>query len=73
VAEVSPRNTNPWIAFLAGAVAVLAVVLIALAWWRSAHLAENLTASLRATPDLPSLPHMPEGPKLPNPPIPQPK
>jgi hypothetical protein len=73
MADVSPRKTNPWIAFLAGGVAVLAAVLIALAWWRSAHLAENLTASLRAAPDLPSLPHMPEGPKLPKPPIPKPE
>ena len=73
MAEVSPQHSNPWVAFLAGAVAVLAVVLIAFAWMRAEHAAGGMKLSLRDGPNLPSLPQMPEGPKLPDPPIPTPK
>ena len=76
MAEVSnSRNprTNPWIAFLAGAVAMLAVVLIAFAWLRGEQVADSLRFALREAPDLPTLPHMPDAPRLPDAPIPQPK
>lgn len=69
MAETSPRRTSPWIAFLAGAVAVLAIVLLAVAWSHRGDAANGLKLNLHDTPNLPSLPHMPEGPKLPDPPI----
>ena len=73
MAEASPRRTSPWIAFLAGAVAVLAIVLAVIAWSHRGDAADGLKMTLRSAPDLPSLPHMPEGPKLPDPPIPKPR
>jgi hypothetical protein len=73
MAQASPQRTNPWIAFLAGAVAVLAVVLLAFGWQQGHRVAEGLKLTLRDAPNLPSLPQMPEGPKLPDPPIPKPK
>ena len=73
MAEASSQRPNPWIAFLAGAVAVLAVVLIAFAWMQAGHVGDGVKLSLRDTPSLPVLPRTPEGPKLPDPPIPRPK
>jgi len=73
MAEASPQRPGPRVAFMAGAVAVLAVVLIALAWMRAGHATEGMKLGLREAPSLPSLPRNPEGPKLPNPPIPTPK
>jgi hypothetical protein len=67
---------RPWIAFLAGAVVMLVIVLVWMAWnaTRSA-----ITATLRADVALPqrSLPlpktPPPEGPHLPKPPVPAPR
>ena len=73
MADVSKRGTNPWIAFLAGAVAVLAVVLILFGWHGGQRLADGVALSLRDAPDLPTLPHTPEGPRIPNPPVPKPQ
>jgi len=69
MAEASPRRTSPWIAFLAGAVAVLAIVLLLFAWSHRGDAANGLKLTLRDAADLPSLPHMPQGPKLPDPPV----
>ncbi len=69
MAEASSRGTSPWIAFFAGAVALLAVVLIVLAWTHRRDAADGLKLTLHGTPELPSLPHMPEGPKMPDPPL----
>lgn len=68
MAEVTSRRTSPWIAFLAGAVVVLAVVLALFAWSHRGDAADGLKVTLR-TADMPNLPHMPEGPKMPDPPI----
>ncbi len=74
MADASPRRPSPWIAFTAGVVATLAIVL---AWWA-------LSASRRAAPgvhfaapmpnvaELPA-PRLPEAPRLPDPPIPGPR
>ena len=73
MAEVSDKPTNPWIAFMAGAVAVLVVVLIALAWSRGERAAEGVKLGLRDVRALPSLPHTPDAPRLPDAPVPKPK
>ena len=73
MAEVSKHQTSPWVAFLAGAVAVLAVVLIVFGWQGGQRLADGAALSLRNAPDLPAVPRMPEGPHIPNPPIPKPQ
>lgn len=73
MAEVSKRGTSSWVAFLAGAVAVLALVLIVFGWQGGERLADGVAMSLRDAPDLPTVPQMPEGPRVPNPPIPKPQ
>ena len=73
MAEVSKRGTNPWVAFLAGAVAVLALMLALFGWQGGQRFADRVAASLRAAPALPAVPQMPEGPRLPDPPIPKPQ
>ena len=73
MSEVSNERTSPWIAFLAGAVVMLAIVLIAFAWVRGERAAEGLTLALRDAPDLPTLPRMPDAPRLPDAPMPKPK
>ena len=74
MAETSPRRTSPWMAFCAGAVVMLAIVL---AWWalsagRRAVDKVTLVAPIPRPSDL-TVPHLPNGPKLPNPPVPMPK
>jgi hypothetical protein len=73
MADVSNRGTNPWIAFLAGAVAVLAVVLIVFGWSRGERAAVGLRFALRDAPTLPAVPRMPDAPRLPDAPVPHPK
>ena len=73
MAEVSNQRTSPWIAFLAGAVAMLVVVLVLFAWWSGERAAEGAKLALRNAPVLPTLPHMPDAPRLPDAPIPKPK
>jgi hypothetical protein len=48
MAEVSNQRTSPWIAFLAGAVVMLAIVLIAFAWWRGEQAAQGVTLAAPA-------------------------
>lgn len=73
MADVSKHGTNPWVAFLAGAVALLAVVLIVFGWQGGERAAEGVAVALRDAHGLPKLPPMPEGPRLPDPPIPRPQ
>ena len=77
--ETEPRpdpKTRTWIAFAAGAVAMLAIVLAWLAFDRMHEAAGTLRADIALPkPDLPSLPTTPppEGPHLPRVPTPQPR
>jgi len=73
MADVSKRGTSPWVAFVAGAVVVLALMLALFGWQGGQRLADGVAMSLRAAPDLPALPQMPEGPRLPNAPVPKPQ
>ena len=73
MAEVSKRGTSPWVAFVAGAVVVLALMLALFGWQGGQRLADGVAISLRAAPNLPTVPQMPEGPRLPDPPIPKPQ
>lgn len=74
MAETSQERTPVWLAFLAGAVTMLVIVLLWLAWnaTRTA-----MSAALRAdflpqrTLRLPRMP--PDRPHLPNPPFPTPR
>lgn len=75
MAQGAEPRSRQWIAFLAGAVAMLALVLIWLAWSRL-HEAASLRADVRLpSTDLPSLPSQPppEGPRPPRMPLPTPK
>ena len=76
MAQTSDSRTRPWIAFVAGAVAMLAVGLIWLAWTRTHDAARVVRADV-ALPaaDLPSIPTAPppEGPQMPQLPVPTPK
>jgi hypothetical protein len=78
MAKSSESRSNTWAAFAAGAVSMLVIVLLWIAWSRM----QNATTSvLRAdlaiprTADLPSLPTRPPptGPKLPQIPMPGPR
>jgi hypothetical protein len=73
MADVSKRETSPWIAFLAGAVAVLALMLIVFGWQGGQRFADGVMMSLRAAPELPNLPRMPDAPRLPVAPVPKPR
>ncbi len=74
MADATPRRTSSWIAFAAGVVATLAVLL---AWWAlsaSRRTADDvrLVAPVPSVPDLPT-PRLPETPRLPDPPMPGPR
>ena len=72
MANASPRRTSPWIGFLAGVVATLAVVL---AWWAlsAGRQATNEVKIVTPVPsDLPR-PRLPEAPRLPDAPVPGPR
>ena len=71
--EASSRKISPWIAFVAGVVAMLAVALAVFAWSHRTDAADGLNVTLHDTPSLPSLPHLPQVPKLPDPPIVKPQ
>jgi cytochrome oxidase assembly protein ShyY1 len=73
MAETSPRRFSPWIAFLAGGVAMLALVLAVFGWWQAQRATQAVKINLRDAPALPSLPQTPNGPRLPPPPIPKPQ
>jgi hypothetical protein len=71
---VTGRQTNPWIAFAAGAAAILVLVLGWFAWQGrkdADEVARTAAAAAGAVPDL--RPRLPERPHLPDAPIPVPK
>jgi hypothetical protein len=76
MADTSEHRTPAWAAFLAGAVTMLIIVLLWMAWVASRS---AVTATLRAQMalrraelPLPTTPP-PEGPRLPKPPVPAPR
>lgn len=72
---MTERPTPPWIAFAAGAVAVLALGLVLFAWrgrHDAAEVARTAAAASRALPEI-APPRMPDAPRLPDVPIPRPK
>ena len=71
--EASSRRISPWIAFVAGVVAMLAVAFAVFVWSHRDDAADGLNLTLHDPPNLPSLPHLPQGPKLPDPPIVKPQ
>lgn len=76
MAQTSDPRSRQWAAFLAGAVVMLAIVLVWRAWSRSRETAGTLRADVALpSPELPSLPTTPPptGPKLPQLPLPTPK
>jgi len=72
---MAERRTTPWIAFLAGAVAMLAVALIWYAWQGRDDATRAADAAIRAADGLPSLkpPRLPDAPRIPDAPVPVPK
>ena len=76
MAHPADPRSRQWIAFLAGAVAMLALVMIWLAWSRLHDAAGTLRAEVALpSADLPSLPTNPppEGPHPPRLPLPGPR
>ena len=69
------RQTSPWVAFAAGAVAALAIALLLFAWQGrddAGDLAKTAAAAARAAPTI-EPPRLPEAPRIPDNPIPRPK
>jgi hypothetical protein len=77
MAQISEPRPRSWIAFLAGAVVMLLLALVWLAWSRGQQAISTVASSfaLHRTIALPSLPTVPppEGPHLPRPPAPTPR
>ena len=72
---MTERPTTLWAAFAAGAVAMLAVALLAFAWQArddAGEVAKTAAAAARAIPDL-EPPRLPEAPRIPDNPVPRPK
>lgn len=77
MAHTSESRSRTWVAFLAGAVAMLAIVLLWLAWSRTDAAMRGAFRADMALPERPELPlpnaPPPEGPRLPRAPLPIPK
>jgi len=75
MAQRSQPRDRPWIAFVAGAVAMLAITLVWLAWNRIENPGEFRADVALPHTELPSLPSVPppEGPKLPKLPLQTPR
>jgi hypothetical protein len=73
MAETSRRRASPWVAFTAGAVAMLALVLAWTAWHRGREAVGRLDVTV--SPDLSRLnpPRIPDAPKIPDLPVPKPR
>lgn len=72
---MSERSSSLWIAFAAGAVAMLALALLWFAWQGrddAARLGRAAIAAARALPEL-RRPHLPDAPRIPDAPVPHPK
>ena len=74
MAETSPRPTNPWLAFAAGAVVAVAVVMVWLAWSGASRISEAVPLAIPAPrlADVP-LPSLPDAPRIPDAPVPRPR
>ena len=72
---MAERRPNPWIAFAAGAVAMLALALIWYAWQGRDAAGRAAEAALRAADSLPAIapPRLPDAPRIPDAPVPVPK
>jgi hypothetical protein len=74
MAETTDHRPRPWLAFLAGAVVMLLIVLVWMAW----NAAQSAVGSAlradfrRLSVPVPTAPP-PEGPRLPRPPVPTPR
>jgi hypothetical protein len=73
MAETARRRTSPWVAFLAGAVVMLALLLGWTAWNKTREAPRRLGVALN--PPLPHVPvpRPPDAPMIPKPPIPKPQ
>jgi hypothetical protein len=73
--RVTERPTTPWIAFLAGAVAMLAIALLWFAWQGRDEAAVAAKAAAVAMWSVPELkrPRLPEAPHIPDNPVPRPE
>jgi len=72
---VTERPINPWMAFAAGAVAMLAIALLIFAWMArndAVEVAKTAVAATRVIPDV-EPPRLPDAPRIPDAPIPVPK
>ena len=72
---MTERRTRPWIAFAAGAVAMLAIALLIFAWQgrhEAAEVAKTAVAATKVIPDV-ERPKLPDAPRIPDAPIPVPK
>lgn len=76
MARTSDHRPNPWAAFAAGAVAMLALALIWAAWFggrmATGSLLDTAAGVAARTPHLP-IPRLPQAPRLPDAPTPMPK
>ncbi|HEX7886418.1 MAG TPA: hypothetical protein VF474_10615 [Phenylobacterium sp.] len=72
---MAARRTSPWIAFVAGAVAMLAVALLWYAWQGRDDAGKAAGAAQRAADSLPVIapPKVPDAPGIPDVPVPVPK
>jgi hypothetical protein len=73
VGEHSEQRSGRWIAFVAGAVAALALGLAYLAWSRVQDAAGDLKLSVRPAAVFPQPPRLPDAPELPDAPVPKPQ
>lgn len=71
---MAERRISPWIAFAAGAVAMLAVALLWYAWQGRDDAGRAAEAAIRAA-ELPRIkpPRLPDAPRIPDTPVPAPK
>ena len=69
------RQTTPWVAFAAGAVAMLVLALLLFAWQSRDDAGEVAKAAAAAAKAIPAVepPRMPEAPHIPDNPVPRPK
>ena len=74
MAQTSDPRSRQWAAFLAGAVVMLAIVLVWWAWSRSREAVSTMRAEVALPSAVPTLPTTPPGgPRLPQLPLPTPR
>ena len=72
---MTERPINPWMAFAAGAVAMLAIALLVFAWQGrddAVDVAKTAVDAAQAIPDL-EPPRLPDAPRIPDTPVPRPQ